>query len=157
MRFVAGDRKKSIEIMREAALRLIEKNIQLWSVEDLNEENLFKGLDDENIIVGYVGNEPAVTMILTWHDPLFWPNVAPNTSGFIHKLSVGSRFTGKDIAKEMIEYGAKQCKNRNMKFLRLDCAADREKLCGFYEGLGFKKVDRRYVGSYDIAFYEMTI
>ncbi len=41
--------------------------------------------------------------------------------------------------------------------LRLDCAADRPKLCRFYEDYGFRRVGRRMVGWYDAAFYELPL
>ncbi len=41
--------------------------------------------------------------------------------------------------------------------LRLDCAADRPKLCRFYEDYGFRRVGLRMVGWYDAAFYELPL
>jgi hypothetical protein len=45
----------------------------------------------------------------------------------------------------MIEWAKKEAKRRNKTFLRLDCAADRPKLCSFYEKHGFRKVGERLI------------
>lgn len=57
----------------------------------------------------------------------------------------------------MIEQAIKECKKRNIVFLKLDCDASREKLCSFYEKFGFTQVDRKMMGIFDVAFYEYKI
>ena len=152
-----GQINDALLIMKEAAQWLIEINQPLWKLEDLVKEKITKGLSEENFIVGYINDEPAAAMILQWEDKLFWPNINKNQSGFIHKLSIKRKFAGQGLAKKLINYAETECKNKNINYLRLDCAADRPKLCNFYEQNGFIKVDRRMVGVYDIAFYEKKI
>jgi hypothetical protein len=58
----------------------------------------------------------------------------------------------------MIHWAIRRAKHLNKAFVRLDCAADRPKLCQFYESQGFKKVSEKVLfGKYPTAFYEFEI
>lgn len=157
MKIKKGQINDAILIMKEAAQWLIDINEPLWEIDDFDKKKITNGLTEENFVVGYINDGPAAAMILQWEDKFFWPNINKNQSGFIHKLSVKRKFAGQDLAKKLINYAEKECKNKNINYLRLDCAGDRPKLCSFYEKNGFYKVDRRMVGIYDVAFYEKKI
>ena len=147
----------AIEIMQEAAKWLIQIDKPLWRLDDLTADKLLKEISREDFYVGWENDQSIAAMILQWQDPLFWKDVKPFESGFIHKLSVRRAFAGKGFSKEMIIFAESECIKRNIHFLRLDCAGDRPKLCGFYESLGFKQVQRKMVGKFDVAFYEKRI
>lgn len=146
---------EAISIMREAAQWLIETGKPLWAIENLTKDKLVKGQED--FLVGWIGNESAASMILQWHDSFFWPNAKENESGFIHKLSVRRKFAGSGISEKMIKFAIDECKKRKISYLRLDCAGDREKLCSYYERIGFKQVAHKMIGKYDVALYELAI
>jgi hypothetical protein len=57
----------------------------------------------------------------------------------------------------MIAYAAGMCRKKGASVLKLDCAGGREKLCGFYEDIGFRQAGRKMVGPFDVALYEMRI
>lgn len=151
-----GDTRLAVDIMREAASWLTETGKALWRVEDLTEDSILAGITKDDVCVGWVGGEAAVAMILQWEDPSLWPR-AEGDSGFIHKLCVRRRFAGTGAASEMVEWAKQEVRRRGRRYLRLDCAADRPKLCSLYEKLGFRRADRRMVGVYDMAFYELRV
>jgi len=153
----SGDIDNALLVIREAAKWLIDIGKPLWKLEDLTNEKLLKEITKENVYVGYVNNRPAAAMLLIWHDPVFWENIKPFESGFIHKLSVSREFAGKGYAEEMIKFAEAKCKCNNINFLRLDCAGDRAHLCKFYESLGFVQVNRKMMGNFDVAFYEKKL
>ena len=96
-------------------------------------------------------------MILKWEDSYLWPDIKCGESGFIHKLCIRRKYSGKGLSESMIDFAIEECRKRNVAFLRLDCAGDREKLCSFYERLGFSQVRRRILGKFDVAFYERKV
>ena len=150
------DMEPAFRIMKEAAQWLISKGMPLWKPEDFTRERLLKDISENDIYTAYLSNRPVASMILQWKDPSFWPN-AKADSGFIHKLSVIREYAGKGIAQEFINWAKGEVKNRNRTFLRLDCAGDRPTLCKIYEDIGFSKVDRKMVGQFDVAFYELRV
>lgn len=155
--FNIGDVDEAIDIMREAANWLIDTGQPLWELEDLTKEKLLKDNKNNDFHVLKIDDVGAAAMILKWEDKLFWPNVKQGESGFIHKLSIRRKYSGIGISKNMIEHAIEECKRRNIALLKLDCAADREKLCNFYENFGFKQINRGMIGTFDVAFYEFRI
>ena len=156
MKITQGNTALAIEIMQEAAAWLVETRRPLWRLEDLTEAKILAGITKEDIYVGWMDGEAALAMILQWSDPFFWPQ-AQDDSGFIHKLSVRRRFAGTNGSRQMVEWAEQEARRRGKAYLRLDCAGDRPKLCSFYESLGFQQVERRRVGIYDEAFFEMRL
>jgi len=145
------------EIMTEAAKWLVKINQPLWNFEQLLPEYLIRDYSKENIYVGWEGSEAIAAMALLWHDPVFWPEYNLNESGFIHKLSVRREFANKGYSKEMIIFAEKECLNKNINYLRLDCAGERPRLCNFYKDLGFIQVDRKKIIGFDVARFEKCL
>jgi GNAT superfamily N-acetyltransferase len=156
MKITQGNISVAVDIMREAASWLIETGKPMWRLEDITEDNILAGITKDDVYVGWVADESAAAMVLQWSDPFFWPH-AKDDSGFIHKLSVRRRFAGTNISSEMVEWAKQETLRRGKEYLRLDCAGDRPKLCSFYEGLRFRQTDRRMVGAFDTAFYELRL
>jgi ribosomal protein S18 acetylase RimI-like enzyme len=76
---------------------------------------------------------------------------------FVHKLAAARRLKGRGAAAAMLDWARARASEQGRAYLRLDCAADRPKLCRFYEEHGFRRVGRRMVGPYDTAFYELPL
>lgn len=94
--------------------------------------------------------------MLSEQDPLFWP-AAGDDSAYIHKLSVRRRFAGGRVSRQMVAWAHAEAIRLGKTYLRLDCSAERPKLCGFYTSLGFRMVERRMVGPFDEAFFELRL
>jgi len=144
-------------VMSAAAQDLRERGMELWVPEQLAREHVFADVDPCEVITGYLSGKPVAAMILTFHDPQFWPNVASNTSSFIHKLAVIPSCQGSGLAGQMVDYAIGVTLSRGIHTTRLDCSADRPKLCAVYEDMGYHKVGERMIGPYPTAFYEKHI
>jgi GNAT superfamily N-acetyltransferase len=152
-----GEVDNAITILREVAkwCEATEKN--MWKVDALTKDILMEGLSEDNFYVGKVGKNIVSSMILQWYDPLFWPEIKQNESGFIHKLCVKREYSGLGVSKLMIEHAIEECKSKGVYTLRLDTGWDREKLCYLYESIGFNKIGKRTIGETDYALYEMKV
>jgi len=152
-----GARADALSVIRQAAIHLIERKESLWELDCLTMEQVFHACQDQNVVVGYIKGSPVTAMVLTYHDPLFWPNVPPNQAGFIHKLSVVPDYQGKGIAAQMVNFAKNEVKNKGLLWLRLDCHSDRSRLRVFYERLGFRCIREGIAEAYPTAFYEMNV
>lgn len=153
-----GDIESAILIMKEVAKWLTNKGEPIWEINNLTKEKLLgASLSGNNFYTAWENSKPIAAMILQWHDPEFWPNIRPFESGFIHKLCVCREYAGKGISTKMILFAETECKIKGIKKLRLDCDGNRPKLCSFYETHGFKQIDRKMIGIYDVVFYEKNI
>ena len=152
-----GARSDALYVIRQAAIHLIERRILLWKLDELTIEQVFHACQNDNIVTGYIGSNPVAAMLLTYHDPAFWPDVPPNKAGFIHKLSVMPDYQGKGVAAQMVNFAKNEVKNKGIPWLRLDCHSDRTRLRNFYERLGFRCVREGIADGHPTAFYEIGI
>ena len=156
--FTCGNKKEAISIMQEAAHWLVDIGQPMWDDEDLSSETLNNPFDE--FLVMWEDKNSIASMILSYEDKIFWPNIAPNTSGFIHKLSIRRDYASKGYAKILVEHAKKLCANKSIKYLRLDCDPHREGLLNFYKACGFILVEMKVLhtkkwGKIDLAMFEM--
>lgn len=151
-----GDISTALDIMQEAASWLLATGRPLWRLDDLTEDKILAGIMQQDVCVGWIGDVSAAAMILQWRDPFFWPH-AEDDSVFIHKLAVRRHFAGTGAASRLVAWAKEEALRHGKRYLRLDCAGDRPKLCSFYERIGFRQIDRRMLGTFDLAFYELEL
>jgi ribosomal protein S18 acetylase RimI-like enzyme len=160
IKITQGNKKEAVKIMQEAALWLIASSKKMWSVEEVSYDNL--QYPNNDFVVLWKGNISVASMILTFEDDYIWTEAKSKTSGIIHKLSVKRDFAGMGYSEKLIEYAKKKCSDSNLQYLRLDCDANRKKLCAFYERNGFslfkiKKFNSKRLGFIKCALYEMKV
>ncbi len=98
---------------------------------------------DVNRGLWYVVPGPAGTVLaalrLHTEDPDFWPE-SPPQSVFVHGLMVARNHAGADVGRHLLEWAAHRGRELGARWLRLDCAADNERLKTYYAGLEFEPV-----------------
>ena len=152
-----GAKSDALYVIRQAAAHLIELRKPLWDLHHLTTDQVFHACKNENIVTGYLESSPVAAMLLSYHDPKFWPTIPPNEAGFIHKLSVVPEYQGRGVAAQMIDFAKGEVKGKEIFWLRLDCHSEIEKLRRFYEKLGFKRVREGVVDTHPTTFYEMKL
>jgi len=158
IRFTQGDRDEAVDIIREAARWLSDTGKPMWTEHELTIEH-FPNPPDEFIVM-WDGDQSIAAMTLGFEDRFFWPDVPPNTSGFIHKLSIRRKYAGKGLAALMVEYAKQVCEAKGIRYLRLDCDPHREGLMSFYKACGFSLVEIKVIhtprlGRIDVAMFAM--
>ena len=142
----------------QAAARALEKRGEpLWPLETLEPAALQAAYPEAESYVGFQGGEAVAGMIVLEDDPLFWPDVRAGESVFLHKLAVIPAFQGSGVATAMLGFAAARARTLQKRYLRLDCAAERPKLCAFYERHGFRWVGECTVDGFNAALYEKRI
>lgn len=128
-------------ILIEAAEWMISKGFKNWNPETLKTAKLIENYDTNEFFICYIGDEAAGCLRLQEEDELFWPGFPDDEALYIHKLAVRRKYSGNGVALFMIDWAKEKVNESKRKFLRLDCIADRKKLCEFYEKNGFTKID----------------
>ncbi|GAB3799114.1 hypothetical protein GCM10028819_21720 [Spirosoma humi] len=148
----------AINVLREVGQWLVDNDRELWRVDKLTADNLLDAYTTNNLYVLYAdlnegaGPEPAAVFILQWEDPLYWPEVPANTSGFIHKLAIRRSFSGQNLFAEIINFCRAACLKRGIQTLQLETDATRPKLMQFYERYGFQPIYQRTVDEFGQSF-----
>jgi GNAT superfamily N-acetyltransferase len=150
----AQDAQNVISVLTEAAQWLEQNGMTMWRDEELLsarfdadvEAGLFFMAEQEGMIAGVVKFQ--------LEDALFWPDVPPDQSAFVHRLAVRRRFAGGGISKALLDWAVEKTCGLGRPYLRLDCEASRQKLRSFYEKFGFRHHSDRQVGPYFVSRYE---
>jgi GNAT superfamily N-acetyltransferase len=152
-----GDLQRFSRVLLEVAVWLEAKGQPMWTADELAPAALLERYGREGMRLGLLSGEPAAAMVVQESDGLFWPDAPEGESLFVHKLAAVRRLKGRGVAAAMLDRAKARAREQGKSYLRLDCAADRPKLCRFYEGYGFRRVGRGMVGPYDTAFYELPL
>ncbi len=110
----------AVEVLREVGQWLTDNQQELWQVDTLTLANLLDEYTTDNLFIMYSQQEndpapvPAAVFILQWEDPLYWPDVPPNTSGFVHKLAIRRQFAGQNLFAAMLDFCRSECKKRDI-------------------------------------------
>ncbi len=122
----------------------IELNGQ-WNPEGLTEKNLLKDYGNDEIYIAYQASNSSSNnlvggVVIQQLDPVYWPEETGDDSAYLHKLAIMSDYHGRGIAEKIVQHVIARSRELGKTYLRLDCRANRPKLCQFYERLGFKPV-----------------
>lgn len=144
-------------ILIAASRWLKENNKEMWRYDELTVDALLNKNDISEMFIGCLNNEAVATIIVQQNDPVFWPGKTNNNALYIHKLAVKRACAGRGISIDMIHWVKNEAERQNKKYIRLDCASDRESLCRFYEKQGFKHIEDRQVDDFHVSLYEYKI
>jgi len=154
--------EKDIPVLEEIYLDVINwldsTNKSMWGKDRVSWEGLSKEFAIEDFYIAYINNNPAGCMALQDFAPFFWfEPVKKGESLFLRRLAVKRFASGKNFSRYLFEYAVNKCREKNIKFLRLDTDSNREKLNKIYRDFGFvcEKLEPRNLGGkeYHISYY----
>ncbi len=89
-------------------------------------------------------------------DPLFWPEVQPNKSYFLHKLAVLPQFKGRGLGYKILNSVVDLARINGVSYVRLDCDP-RTELTSYYQNFGFTFVSNTTANGIPVVKYELLI
>jgi len=131
---------EALSILREAAAWASARGIEVWNDTELREQDFLDGARLNQLAMGFAGGHAAAAMLLHTSDPVYWPEVVPGSSLYLHKIAVRRAYAGKDWLRRLIEFAALDAQARGIAWLRLDTIHG-SPLRGLYERHGFAVVD----------------
>ena len=126
------------QVLQEAARWITTWRAQLWDPGLLGEAFAGPIIARGHMLTAKADGEIAAVMIVEPEDPHFWPDYPAGEAAYIHKLAVRRAFAGMGAPAALVDYAAALALTQGRWRLRLDCDLP---LAGFYEKLGFRKVD----------------
>lgn len=116
-------------------------------MEAINENSLFKGVEDGEIIAAYILNHSFDDAYRT----VKWGVEAGNDEVLVmHALRVHPDFGGRGISKRLVEHAIKTAEERKMKAIRLDVLEGNTVPEKMYLSYGFK-----YIGTVPITYEDI--
>ncbi|SDI84294.1 Acetyltransferase (GNAT) family protein [Pseudobutyrivibrio sp. 49] len=100
----------------------------------------------------------ACAFILQDSDVEYWGNRPANEAVYMHKLCICREFANKNMTKSVVEAIRNDCRNKGIKYIRLDTGLDEKVVRKIYIKAGFKIVDIiDYDNGNSMALYEMDV
>ena len=128
-------------VLREASQWLTSRGLSGWSDLELQEIDLPRQCAAGALILGFEGDSAVACMLLQRSDPIYWPEAAPGSALYLHKLAVRRAHTGRGWGSRMIAWAKTEAQRLRIGRLRLDTWAD-SRLTELYSKHGFHLVDR---------------
>ena len=132
----AENAAEAVAILREAAAWAAARDAPVWTPDELRVEDFAAAARAEELVLGYAGATAAATMLLQAADPVYWPEAAPGSALYVHKVAVRRAYAGQRWVDRLIEFAAADARRRHIGRLRLDTML-RPPLRALYERLGF--------------------
>jgi GNAT superfamily N-acetyltransferase len=144
-------------LLREAAQWVDALGVVMWEEGELDRSRLDAEVEAGQFVVAEIGQEMAGTIRFQLEDPLFWPDLPPGRSAFVHRLVVRRAFKGLGVSQALLAWAVERAREEGREALRLDCDADRMKLRALYENFGFRLHSHRQVGRYYVSRYDYRL
>jgi len=126
-------------VLQEAARWITTWRSQLWDPALVGETFVRPIIARGQMLTARTPEGIAGVMILLPEDPHFWPDRRAGEAIYLHKLAVRRAHAGTGVPAALIDHAAGLAQAQGRDLLRLDCDPP---LAPFYEGLGFRAVDK---------------
>lgn len=150
----------AFELLKHAAERLNAKGLKQWGYwMDPPQEKIAwvkEGFKNGEFYFILIDNQIAGMFRLLKEDELYW-GVQASSARYIHSLVIKANFSGNGIGEQVILKVIEDCKKLNIQYLRLDCDAQNEGLCNYYEHQGFQKVGQKQMPLSLNNLYELKV
>jgi GNAT superfamily N-acetyltransferase len=152
-----ADTETVSSILQEAARWLEERGMALWRTGELAPDLIAADVAAGLFVIAEVDGSAAGVMMFQLADPMFWPDVPPDESCFVHRLGVRRRYAGGAVSSALLQWAVEETQRMGRKYLRLDCVADRPRLRAIYERFGFRYHSDWQFRIYHVARYEYPV
>lgn len=141
----------------EAARWVDALGVVMWEADELDRSRIDSDVESGQFVVAEIDRDVAGAIRFQLEDPLFWPDLPPGRSAFVHRLVVRRTYKGCGVSQALLAWAVDRARTEGRDALRLDCDAGRVKLRALYEDFGFTLHSYRQVGPYYVARYEYLL
>jgi Acetyltransferase (GNAT) family. len=92
---------------------------------------------------------------LQWSDSEWWPDAKEYEGAYLHKLCVRREFAHQGMTKRVTGCIKEICREKNVRYIRLDTGVNEETVKQIYLNAGFKIV--KIIEECGMALYEMEV
>jgi GNAT superfamily N-acetyltransferase len=145
------------EVLRSAAEALIHRGQSLWDVRDLTEAAVSDDVRAGMYHVAYDDDGAVGVFLFQLDDVIYWPEIEPGSSAFIHRVAVHPRAQGRNLAHALLAHALQLARVEERRYLRLDCASGRPKLRSVYERFGFRFHSQKHFRTAVVDRFELEV
>jgi ribosomal protein S18 acetylase RimI-like enzyme len=148
----------------QAALALFE-NVRAWMIgRDTNtwrpvalwRDLIAQKIAHQALYLARLDGQVVGTLALGWAAEELWDD-APGQAGYLAHFATSRALSGGGIGAQMLRWAEAEARQAGKTFLRLDCWAENQVLCAYYERAGFERRSTVTLGGFPIALYEKRV
>lgn len=147
------------DILTRAVQYKLKHGDSSWGDQPYTVAEILPGINHSEVYIAKLDGKAVGTLKMQWHDDIVWHRDA-TAAAYIHQLAIQEGYHGRGMGKQLLNLAASQAAARGKRLLRLDCNDQNQKLCEYYEKLGFKQVGIKSIptsDNYTAALFERKI
>jgi ribosomal protein S18 acetylase RimI-like enzyme len=152
--------KTVLFLFEEAALNLQKRGIDQWRhwINPTPEliHRVHQGVDDKAYFFVEKSGQLAGMFRLMDSDEEYWGR-QNEAAIYLHSFMTKPAFKGQKIGSTVFEWVEKRVREREIPYFRLDCKADNEALCRYYEKQGFIPIRKKIMPHYEVQLFEKSM
>jgi len=139
VRAATGGDIDALQVIREeVAVDLLERGIP-WNPNSTRRDHLEAWMADGALWVATSREEVVGMLALWWEDPArYWPK--SDLAAYVHDLMISPTVKGERTGERLLSWVESYVRGRGRRLVRLDCDANNQVLCRYYENLGYRRV-----------------
>ncbi|MEP6620323.1 MAG: GNAT family N-acetyltransferase [bacterium] len=100
-------------------------------------------IDAGNLFCVVDGDVLAGVFSVAYEDAAIWGEHEQNAHIYLHRITRAPGFAGRGLLNTVFAWAREQCLSLGRRGIRMDTWGDNQALITYYEGLGFRLVERR--------------
>jgi len=113
-------------------------NYQVWG--DFDRAVLIKDIDNKLQYKLVSNDEIAYAFSICYSDKVIWREKDKDDAIYLHRMVVNPKFKGQKRFGKILEWTQDYCKDKNLRFIRMDTWADNANIIDYYQSFGFDVV-----------------
>lgn len=143
-----------LDLLRATADWMVQNNLKQWYPEQFTPDLMKSYLEEREVIIARLNEEPIGMFTLQWSDPSYWGERNSEEYGYLHRLVVDRAYRGHQVGQRMLRFAEERVLAAGKKALRLDCVAHNPQLNRYYQSLGFQFVAEQDMQGRVVNLYE---
>jgi ribosomal protein S18 acetylase RimI-like enzyme len=143
-------------ILEDAQRWLRSRDIPQW-IPPFDRDWMEPKIAAGEFFIARLGHYPVAVVRLLRADPFFWGERDDGDALYIHSLAVRREYAGRGLGQQILEWVGDAARGSGRHYLRLDCAADNQSLCAYYERAGFVTLGSIEVGHARMMLFEKAV
>jgi ribosomal protein S18 acetylase RimI-like enzyme len=142
LRIVAAqpeDLPRYIDVLEELADWLALRGIKQWppGTFRLSTNYYAHSIKQGEVQLAFIGEALVGTLRLLLHDPIVWPDAAPEDALYVHSLAVRRSCADQQLGLRLLDFAGHRAASLGRASIRLDCMANNAFLQEYYTRAGF--------------------
>ena len=150
------DLAEALTLFEDVRAWMINRGVNTWRPIELWRDLIAQKITYGVMYLAWLDGQVVGTMTLDWEAGELW-DAAPAEAGYLAHFTTRRALAGTRIGTQMLAWAEAETRRAGKAYLRLDCWAENQALCAYYERAGFERRRNITIGDFPVALYEKRL